>query len=156
MKAKNIVILLGLGWLGYNEYQKFLKYIDSLKMSLSVADLEDNKANISIENLTNKEIPSIYDVKNIELINETKSLAFSNQPKINSLIAKEIKNPIAFNVANLTTKEEIEAANIAVTFNFFGFEEKRLYKVENVIIDEDTEEKSPNSTKKICGCGCGH
>ena len=144
---------LGLvGWFGYAERQKFLKFINNLKLSLKVLKLENGAANILVENITHNNIP--YCFEDVKLINATKVLAINVQPKIGGLIAHNASNPILFNTVKETTIAEIEASNIAITYNFYGFKFKRLYRIEKAIIVDQLDNSKEPKTQNICGCGC--
>lgn len=148
-----VLIVAGLGVYGYTRYQKFINFIDNLKINLDTLKISDNKASVLIENLTNDAIPSIYDIKSINIINETDVLASTSQPEVNSLITANAVNPISFNLSKPTTSADLKAGKVAVQFSWFGIKRERLYDILPKT-ESDLKTESKAATENGCGCGC--
>lgn len=147
-------VIAGLGFYGYSRYKKFIQFIDNLKINLNPLKLSDDKATVLIENLTNENIPSVYGIKSINIINESDVLASSSQPEANSLITTNAESPVIFNLSKPTTSTDLQNGKVAIEFSWFGLKEKRLYDV-LPITESVLKTESKNQSNNKCGCGCG-
>lgn len=151
MKIDNRIIIAGLALYGYLEYDKFINFINNLQLKLQVQKVDNESISAFIKSDLEKAIP--YKFNKVDLIlNKQTHLATSAGP--NNLALMPINAlPFNFNILKPTQIQEVEQSEIAITYSFFGFEFKRLYKPQ--IINEPITGKQQQpfaQSKGSCGC----
>ncbi len=138
-----------LGAAFYFKRKRFIDFINSIKFSMVVKSVENNRAVVNIMPLQSLDMP--YSIKSIDLIHNEKMLAATNSScDLRSRIVSLSRINIVFNTLEKdVTKEILEECQIAITYKFFGFSCRRLYTPLNFLNNEATIVDVPVSS---CGC----
>lgn len=161
MSNKKFIIGSVLLFIGYKKYQRFVDFINSLKLGLTIRDFAGKKAIVNISTLNYFGIP--YKIKSINLLlGKVAWLATNKNKESNKMIVKNSQIPINFDVLlGNTTSAEIQQSEIEITYLFFGHSIKRLYtpKIEYSTqakaqkINQKTNQQFEYETShKECGC----
>lgn len=152
MKVNKSVVALAIAAVGYYKYKKFQDFINNLKLGLDVVSIDNGFADVVINNLNTMHIP--YAFTSVNLIKDKNvNAAVNTETKTNLSIVPASQIPITFKLLQNFSVQELETTEIAIKYNFFGFNFERLYtptiNAQNVNIGK-VELKSKTGSK--CGC----
>lgn len=148
MKIDNKIVALIIAAVGYVKYTNFMSFIENLKLGLQVLEIENGYAVVNIKNLNTRHIP--YSFSSVDLIlDKTVHAATNTERSTNLSIVPFSQIPINFKMLYDSSKEELQNAEIAIKYNFFGFEISHLYTPQ--ILASNDVLTNPG-VKSSCGC----
>ncbi len=152
MKINKTLVAALIMIIGTKKYLRFTKFIDSLQLGLEVLEIKNGFAIVAIKNMNYLNIP--YKIKSIDLIIDKVTWAATNkQSNANLFIVPKSQTPLLFfkALSDNFTEEELQKSDITITYNFYGFEFKRLYKP----VSGNLEIGNNNDGQGGSFCGCG-
>lgn len=153
MKIDNRVLIAGIAIYGFYEWDKFTQIIDNVKLELQVLKVSNDTASAIIKSDIVNQLPKF---KAMDLILDKQThLATSKEPNVNKALLPFIGSPLDFNLLQPTTKPDLEKAEIAITYSFFGFPVKRLY-TPTILTETATKNELFETGKPSSKCGCKH
>ncbi|MDB0600666.1 hypothetical protein PL373_05805 [Tenacibaculum maritimum] len=111
--------------IGYQYYDKFKKFIDSIRFKVEIVNTNNEQLSTYISSLAALGIP--YRIKNIELIANNRVWKVQNCDIQNRIVANS-QIPISFSAISNNLKEKPTNQIMAVTYSFCGFSFKRAYE----------------------------
>ena len=143
--SKNIVALIVAAW-GLVKYNRFINFIDNLKLGLRVLSIENGYAVVAITNLNTRHIP--YEFAKVDLLlDKSLHIATNNEESTNLSIVPFSNIPINFRLLQNVKEEDLQLTEIAITYKLFG-----IYDIERLYKPEVLDTTSINTTSNQCGC----
>ena len=145
--SKNIVALIIATW-GVVKYNRFINFIDNLKLGLRVISIDNGYAVVSITNLNTRHIP--YEFAKVDLLlDKSLHIATNNEESTNLSIVPFSNIPINFRLLQNVSEEDLQLTEIAITYKLFGF-----YDIERLYKPEVLSGPCIDPTNNQCGSGC--
>lgn len=149
MKVDNKLIALAIALVGYVKYKEFEDFINNLQLGLEVVKIENGHATVLIKNLNNRHIPYSFESVNL-ILDKTVNAAVNTENTTNLSIVPFSQIPINFRMLYDLAIEELQQSEIAIKYNFYGFNFERLYKPK--ITGLYTNNIIEPIQKNKCGC----
>lgn len=147
--SKTTAFLLAIAGIGIWKYQRFLDFINNLRIEYHVKSSDEEKAILKLSAIDYLKIP--YSIQNIELLSHDGSqiLAKNTNTLENILSPLAMNSPsIQFKLLKNSSTEELQKGQLAITFSWFGLKLKRLYPNTTIVEIEDDS----NTINAKCCC----